>query len=132
MRGPASHGKLELLKGLSIRLMSFSFQGFAFAFSVFLQEKKVQVKQFKRDHPLMVTVVVFSVGYYLIYKLSSVAVFLLGIVLPILFIIIHASFRLRNTMNKLTNVTNVLGLSKRTPMGMILDCIGIEPNFKYQ
>ena len=32
-------------------------------------------------------------------------------------------------MNKFTNVSNVLGFTKQTPMGFILEGVGIEPNF---
>jgi hypothetical protein len=58
-----------------------------------------------------------------------VAVFILGVLLPILFMIVHASLRMRNVMNKFTNVSNVLGFTKQTPMGFILEGVGIEPNF---
>jgi len=94
-----------------------------------LQSRQLEVRNFKKNHPLVVTFLCFSVGYYLIYKLTSVAVFILGVLLPILFMIVHASLRMRNVMNKFTNVSNVLGFTKQTPMGLILEGVGIEPNF---
>ena len=40
------------------------------------------------------------------------------------------ALRLRNLKNKLNNATEVFGLSKRTPMGIFLTELGIEPEFK--
>jgi len=115
----------EMLTGLF--LMALVFGG-----SLFLQSKQIEVRNFKQNHPLVVTSLCFTFGYYLIYKLTSVAVFLSGVILPICFVVVHASLRMRNVMNKLTNVGNVVGFTKKTPMGIILESIGIEPNFKYQ
>lgn len=42
-------------------------------------------------------------------------------------IFLHASMRLRNLKNKLTNKVESLGL-KRTPMGIILEALGLEPS----
>merc|ERR1712200_243214 len=83
----------EMLTGLF--LMALVFGG-----SLFLQSKQIEVRNFKQNHPLVVTSLCFTFGYYLIYKL--------------------------------TNVGNVVGFTKKTPMGIILESIGIEPNFKYQ
>ena len=96
-----------------------------------LAQRQIAVQRFKRDHPLLVTMIILITGHYLIYKLSSIMVFILGLLLPILFIVLHASCRMRNITNKMTNVSHVLGFSKVTPMGFILESIGIEPNFKY-
>ena len=38
--------------------------------------------------------------YYVIYLMGSVLVFALGVLLPLAFVIIHASLRLRNLSNK--------------------------------
>ncbi len=115
-----------------LKKVPFFPQAFAFGLSIVLQNHQAEVRNFKRDHPLVVTSACFALGYYLIYKLTSVAVFLSGVMLPIAFMLVHASLRMRNVMNKLTNAGNVLGLSKQSPMGFILETIGIEPNFKYQ
>ena len=40
--------------------------------------------------------------------------------------IFYLHFRLRNVMNKLTNVSEALGLAKQTPMALILTELGIE------
>ena len=36
----------------------------------------------------------------------------------------------RNVRNKLANVTESLGLAKRTPMGVLLEAAGVEPDIK--
>lgn len=48
-----------------------------------------------------------------------------GVIPTVIFL--HASMRLRNLKNKLTNKVESLGL-KRTPMGIILEALGLEPS----
>merc|ERR1712226_257800 len=67
-------------------------------------------------------------AYFIVYLLGSVLVFLLGILLPIMVIFLHASMRLRNMKNKLMNKMEYLGI-KKTPMGVILDALGLEQEF---
>ncbi|KAG1683576.1 PRA1 family protein 3 [Nymphon striatum] len=64
-------------------------------------------------------------GYFIVYVLGSVFVFLFGIVLPIIVVLIHASLRLRNMKNKLANKMESVGLRK-TPMSIFLETIGKE------
>ena len=91
---------------------------------------KREVFEFKEKHPIIVTLAVFSLGYYLVYKMGSVIIVALGILLPFCFVVIHASLRLRNMKNKLSSATEVPGFSKRTPMGIFLEELGIELEFK--
>lgn len=66
------------------------------------------------------------------YLLGSVLVFLFGILLPIGLIFIHSSMRLRNIKNKLANKIDMVGGRvglKKTPMGMFLEALGMEPEF---
>ena len=103
-----------------------------FGASVMLQTRQSEVRNFKKNHPLVMTFICFSMGYYLIYKVTSIAVFIAGVILPTAFILIHASLRMRNVLNKITNVGSVLGFTKQTPMGYIMEAVGIEPNLKYK
>jgi hypothetical protein len=107
-------------------------QAFAFALSMYLNDRKVELRNFKRDHPIVVNVLVLMIGSYLVYKLASIFVFFLGIVLPIAIVVIHASLRMRNTANKIVNAGTSLGVGNKTPMLSILRSIGIEPEFKMQ
>merc|ERR1719430_672638 len=99
--------------------------GVLFGISFYLQKQKQEVIQFKQQHPAIVFCLIVILSYYLIYKLGSIVVFLFGVTMPICFIVIHASLRLRNVENKLVNATEKLGI-KSTPMGLILKEVGIE------
>ena len=104
--------------------------GVLFALSFYLQQQKHEVRQFKQQHPAVVFSLIVVFSYYLIYKLGSIVVFLFGVTLPICFVLLHASLRLRNVKNKLVNASEALGFAKRTPMGLILAEVGIEPDIK--
>ncbi len=39
--------------------------------------------------------------------------------------------RLRNLSNKVVNAKEMLGLSKKTPMALVLDAVGIEVDLKF-
>ena len=121
-----------LVRKLISRIFFLYFQAFAFGFTYHLAHRKVAVANFRKEHPVIVTMIILIVGHYLIYKLSSLIIFALGILLPLVFIIIHASCRMRSMANKLTNVGNMIGFNKVTPMGYILEYVGIEPDIKYK
>jgi Flp pilus assembly protein TadB len=104
--------------------------GILFGISLYLQQQKQEVKQFKKDHPAIVFCLIAVLSYYLIYKMGSIAVFLFGVTLPICFIVVHASLRLRNIKNKLANASEALGVGKVTLMSVILNEVGIEPDLK--
>ena len=102
-----------------------------FGLLYYLSFNKVQVKNFKKSHPMLVMVTTFCVGYFLVYQIGCVIAFLLGVMMPVVFIVVHASLRLRNIKNKVTSVAETLGMSRKTPMAMFLDEWGIEPEVKY-
>jgi len=90
-----------------------------------------QIGDFKKDHPFVTMLGSFMLGYYLIMQLGCISVFLFGVLLPVMVTILHASLRLRNLKNKVANVADVLGVAKKTPMGLFLNEWGIEPDLKY-
>ncbi|XP_042879304.1 PRA1 family protein 3-like [Penaeus japonicus] len=102
--------------------------GLAFGLFYYLTNNKQPAVQFKKDHPILSLLFLILGTYFIVYLLGSVVVFLMGILLPIVFIFIHASMRLRNLKNKLMNKIEYIGL-KRTPMGVILDALGLEQEF---
>ncbi|XP_071532816.1 PRA1 family protein 3 [Panulirus ornatus] len=102
--------------------------GLAFGLFYYLTNNKQPAVQFKKDHPVVSLIILILGIYFIVYLLGSVVVFLMGIFLPILVIFVHASMRLRNLKNKLMNKVEYLGL-KRTPMGVILDALGLEQDF---
>ena len=48
----------------------------------------------------MVMVATFCLGWFLVYQFGCILVFLSGVIFPLLFMIVHASLRLRNAKNK--------------------------------
>jgi len=88
-----------------------------------------QVLTFKKDHPLISVGLLLGGVYFIISLLDGILVFVLGIILPISAIFVHASLRLRNLKNKLANKIEQIGLKtglKTTPMGIVLDSFGFE------
>jgi len=105
--------------------------GILFGLLYYFSSTKVQVKTIKKNHPALVMLGTFSLGYFVIYMMGCILVFLSGVILPFIFMIVHASLRLRNIKNKVTNVAETLGMGRKTPMGIFLDEFGIEPEIKY-
>ncbi|XP_022250987.1 PRA1 family protein 3-like, partial [Limulus polyphemus] len=99
----------------------------AFGLFYYVTNTKRSATRFKQDHPVISLTVIFSGGYFIVYMLGAVIVFLFGIGLPLLLMIIHASMRSRNLRNKLTNKIETVGLRK-TPMGVFLEALGQEPD----
>ncbi|XP_065836439.1 PRA1 family protein 2-like [Oscarella lobularis] len=56
--------------------------------------------------------------------LGDIFYFSLTVVIPVLVVLLHASFRKRNIKNKLSGQAELLGI-KSTPMGTLLDQLGI-------
>ncbi|KAM9745880.1 PRA1 family protein 2 [Menidia menidia] len=88
-------------------------------------ESRAAVRRFRRNRPSLSLLTILLVSCLLLSPLGGVAVFLCGIVFPILMILLHASLRLRNLKNKLENKLESIGL-KRTPMGLLLEALGQE------
>jgi len=116
---------------------------------------KVQVKTLKKNHPSAVMVAAICFANFFVYQFGCILVFLCGVIMPFIFMFVHASLRLRGLKNKanaakgtffkkiigkdkvveeieeVTNVTDVLGMGRKTPMAIFLDEFGIEPEIKY-
>ncbi|XP_077487625.1 PRA1 family protein Jwa isoform X1 [Amblyomma americanum] len=97
----------------------------AFGLFYYITNSKSAATQFKRDHPVISVLIILSGGYFIVHFFGSVVVFLFGILMPIMLVFLHASMRLRNIKNKLTNKIETIGL-KTTPMGLFLDALGQE------
>ncbi|CAG9861354.1 unnamed protein product [Phyllotreta striolata] len=92
---------------------------------VYVTNEKASAARFKRNHPIISIIVIFAGAYFIAYMLQSLMVFLLGILLPVAAIFLHASLRLRNLKNKIVNKVENLGL-RRTPMGFFLEEMGLD------
>lgn len=80
--------------------------------------------QTRRDHPLITLGAIILACYFFIQVLPSVLTVLFSILLPVFFILCHASIRLRDFMSKMTQTAEKLGL-RTTVMGRILDVCGV-------
>lgn len=123
--------------------------GVAFGLFSLASSAGPQVMQFKEEHPVVSLFALLFGAYMIVYLLDGIVVFLLGILLPFagnilsanllfcfgcvfynhhffLATFIHASLRLRNIRNKLTNKMEQVGLKKSTPMGIMLNALGFE------
>lgn len=90
----------------------------------YLTKNQRVVRDLKNSHPLVCLMVILLGGYLLISLMGSVLVFVFGILLPFVAIFIHASLRLRDSKQKLSNLKEKLSL-RPTPMGMILEELGM-------
>lgn len=97
----------------------------AFGLFCYITNSKRTASKFKRDHPVISLIIIFSGGYFVVYMLSCVLVFLFGVMLPVVLIFIHSSMRLRNLRNKVVNKIETIGF-KKTPMGLFLEALGQE------
>lgn len=94
-----------------------------FAGAIFLTNKNPQIQRIKRDKPFLNLGVILVIAAFLFNLFGSLLMFMFAICLPILLIFLHASMRLRNFKNKVTNKIELIGLA-RTPMGFILEQLG--------
>ncbi|KAF4532650.1 hypothetical protein B566_EDAN009831 [Ephemera danica] len=97
----------------------------AFGLFYYLTNAKPSAIAFKKDHPIIGLVLILGGGYFIVFMLSSVLVFLYGILLPIVVIFTHASLRLRNIKNKVTNKLDSI-TARKTPMGLFLQSLGLD------
>lgn len=86
-------------------------------------QNKYEIDQLKRKHPGAIIGLLSLVSFFFFYLLDSVSMFLFGICLPLILIIVHAMFRLRNLKNKMSSNLEKIGV-KRTPMGVLLQELG--------
>ncbi|XP_034046934.1 PRA1 family protein 2 [Thalassophryne amazonica] len=117
---PAAVGYLQpfqLIVGAAV--VTILFLGFVWA-----AENQAPIRRFRRNHPSICVLAILSASYIFLSVLGSVATFLFGIAFPILMMLIHASFRLRNLKNKMENK---LGASpEEDAMGLLLEALGQE------
>ena len=109
---------MEMLLGLLALLT-------AIAIFIYANNNSPQFMDFKRSHPIISLLLIFGGGSLIVYLFSAVLVFLIGILLPIFLVLLHASLRTRNIKNKIANTMETVGLTK-TPMGILLDTFGTE------
>ncbi|XP_002130853.2 PRA1 family protein 2-like [Ciona intestinalis] len=95
------------------------------ALALYATNNRGAVQKFKKDHPAILVAGIVGVSTVAMYMLGSIAAFVFSIALPMLLILLHASFRMRNLRNKVQNKVEAVGL-KRTPMGVIMRALDQE------
>uniref|UniRef100_A0A182MB11 PRA1 family protein n=1 Tax=Anopheles culicifacies TaxID=139723 RepID=A0A182MB11_9DIPT len=65
-------------------------------------------------------------SYLVLYLFDSVLIVAFAILLPFSLTFVHASLRLRNIKNKITNAVEIVGV-KQSPMGQFLEAMGLMP-----
>eukprot|EP00058_Branchiostoma_floridae_P001575 XP_002587063.1 hypothetical protein BRAFLDRAFT_243271 [Branchiostoma floridae] len=90
-----------------------------------LTENQRQLQRFKKDHPTVCVAGLLAACYFIMRTFQLLLVFVFGITLPLLVVLVHASLRMRNLKNKLSNKVESIGI-KRTPMGILLEALGQE------
>ena len=97
----------------------------ATAVFLYLKKNRPAVEAFETAHPALTVVGIFIFGYFAVYMMDAVAVFLMATLFPILLIFIHSALRQRNFKNKINDTMESFGI-KKTPMGVVLDFLGQE------
>eukprot|EP00092_Neocalanus_flemingeri_P011173 GFUD01012036.1.p1 GENE.GFUD01012036.1~~GFUD01012036.1.p1 ORF type:complete len:200 (+),score=51.83 GFUD01012036.1:83-682(+) len=131
--------------------MFFAMLTLAIVFGVqyYLASNHVQVKTWKTNHPTVIMVAASLIASLLLYQFGWIRVFLLGFILPIILAVLHAFLHTKGKVQVAkghfwkkkkeieaetqegTNVDEIPGVSKETPMARVLDEWGIEPDFKF-
>lgn len=92
---------------------------------LYLKSNKRSVQSFQADHPVLVVSGVFVTGWFLVYLIDCVAVFLTATLFPVLLMFVHSSCRKRGLKNKLNDAMETAGL-RRSPMAIVLDYVQVE------
>jgi hypothetical protein len=86
----------------------------------------------KSYQPYSSLAIIILGGYLRIYHYLSIVLLLLSVLLSISLTLIHASMRLRNLKNKISNTVENVGIKhsilgiKKTPMAIILQAINVQ------
>ena len=71
-----------------------------------------ELDQLKRKHPGALIGILSLVSFFLFYLLDSVSMFIFGICIPLILILIHSMFRLRNLKNKMSSNLEKIGVKE--------------------
>ncbi|KAJ1519981.1 hypothetical protein ONE63_004213 [Megalurothrips usitatus] len=121
---------VEMLSGITA-------MGLAFGVFYYFTNSKPGADQFKKEHPLVSVLIMLTAGYFIVYMIGGIVVFVFGTLLPIFVAFIHASLRMRTIKNKIVNKIEGLDVFQKTPMGLFLDTLveeadAVEVDFETQ
>ncbi|XP_055609340.1 PRA1 family protein 3 [Uranotaenia lowii] len=66
-------------------------------------------------------------GYLVLFLFDAVLIVMFAVLLPFSLTFVHASLRLRNIKNKITNAIEIVGV-KQSPMGQFLEAMNLMPD----
>lgn len=103
--------------------------GIALAFVALYGAAKYCAPQGPGPKPNMYVVLgsIAGISYLVLYLLDALLIVAFAMLLPVSLIFIHASLRLRNLSNKITNTLEIVGI-KHSPMGKFLEQLGLMPD----
>jgi len=108
----------------------------------------IHVKAWKKNHPTAVMTGTFFIGGFLMYQFGWFRIFLFAVLTPLLLVALHAFLHVKGKTlitkgpfwkkkkeiefepTEVTNVSDVQGVSRKSPMGRLLAEFGIPPEFK--
>uniref|UniRef100_A0A915A5D2 PRA1 family protein n=1 Tax=Parascaris univalens TaxID=6257 RepID=A0A915A5D2_PARUN len=105
-----------------VGLSAIALLGAAITFSLSMHPS---VAQARREHALVTLGALVLASYYFVYTIGSVIVVLFTLAVPLLFVMLHASVRLRNLKAKINHQLERVGL-KKTVMARFLELIGVD------
>ncbi|CAF2501456.1 unnamed protein product [Rotaria sp. Silwood2] len=91
----------------------------------YLTREKTIVTVHFRNRPILILILLLVAAFMIIRMFSSVWIYLIGIVLPIALIVVHATVRKPSIQNKATNAVESLSL-QASPMGLVLGWLGLK------
>ena len=95
----------------------------------YARNEKERTRQFlQQQSPAVLVGMVMLMVFIISWGFGFIMTFFLALGIPIIFVMLHASLRLRNVKNKLVNASEALGVSRATPMSLILSEIGFDTN----
>uniref|UniRef100_A0A5S6QWK8 PRA1 family protein n=1 Tax=Trichuris muris TaxID=70415 RepID=A0A5S6QWK8_TRIMR len=103
----------ELLIGTTVLVLTVGCTAYA-------SSRNPKVIAFKQTYPVLSLVAIVSILYLLVRLVHSVTFSLFALAVPMLICFIHASCRLRNLKNKLSNKAEDLKV-KKTPVGTLFE-----------
>lgn len=89
-------------------------------------QKSRELQKLKLEKPHLHTLLIVASVLVALKFFGSLLVFMYSIFAPVAIAVLHATFRKRNTKNKLVNIKEEILGTKDSPMGFILEAIGVS------
>ncbi|CAF1376418.1 unnamed protein product [Adineta steineri] len=98
---------------------------------VYSTRQKIALPPFLHDRPIFILLLVLVTAFMIIRMFGTVFIFVIGIALPLVLIVAHATARKTSLKNKAENTAENLSL-QATPMGLFLSWLGAKAEEQQQ